>query len=80
MENRIRHYIAVDPDFCHGKPRFRGTRIPVTTVLELLEGGMTVEDILRGYPSLNLKAIQAALHYAVQRIENEEFLPLASGK
>lgn len=33
--------ITIDPDVCHGKPTIRKSRLLVTTVLELLAGGMT---------------------------------------
>lgn len=76
-ENGWKRYIAFDPGIQGGRPVFRGTRIPITVVLEYLEAGRTTEDILRGFPSLNRKAIQAALHYLLLRVREEEFIPLA---
>lgn len=38
--------ITVDPEVCHGKPCIRGLRYPAETMLELLGGGMTIDDIL----------------------------------
>ena len=76
LTKEISHYISRDRGFCHGRPRFRGTRIPLSTVLELLGSGMTIEEILRGYPSLNKRAVQAAIRYAAVRIQDEEFIPL----
>ena len=77
METVINHFISVDAQICHGRPRFKGTRIPLSTVLELLEGGMSIPEILDGYPSITEKSIRAAIGYARQRIEGEEFIPLA---
>lgn len=57
--------IVIDPAIRHGKPCIRGTRIPVTTILDLLAGGATPEEILAGYPDLAREDIQAALAYAM---------------
>ncbi len=42
----INNYITVDPEVCHGKPVFKGTRIMVYQILELLEGGVGMEAII----------------------------------
>ncbi len=44
--------IVVDPEVMDGVPTIKGTRIPVYVVLEMLEEGLSFEDILREYPSL----------------------------
>lgn len=67
-------YIAVDREVCHGKPCFKGTRIMVSIVLELLEAGETVEQILDAYPGLIPQHIQAALHVASELLQHEQFL------
>jgi len=36
----------------HGVPVFRGTRVPVQTLFEYLEGGDTLEDFLLGFPTV----------------------------
>ena len=56
--------ITIDPDICHGKPCIRGLRYPVENVLELLAGGMSVDDILVDYDDLERDDILAALAYA----------------
>lgn len=58
--------ITVDPEVCHGKPTVRGSRLLVTTLLELLASGMTWSEILADYPGLESEDIQACLEYAVQ--------------
>lgn len=60
----INQYIVADPKICHGKPTFKGTRVMVWQVLELLKAGETTKDIISDFPSLTLKHIQAALDYA----------------
>lgn len=62
MSNRI----TIDPNVCHGKPTIRGSRLLVTTILELLAGGAPWSELLQEYPSLEEDDIRACLEYAVQ--------------
>ena len=39
-------YIVADPDVCHGKPTFKGTRIMIWQVLEELGRGMSPDEII----------------------------------
>ena len=72
----IHRYIAADPQVCHGKPCFKGTRIMVATVLELLESGKDLQEIRKGYSSLQREHIRAALHLAHQLVERQgPFIP-----
>jgi uncharacterized protein (DUF433 family) len=59
--------IAVDPDICHGKPCFRGTRVTLSVVLDSLAEGATPGEILADFPTLKRQDIQAALAYAAER-------------
>ena len=66
--------ITIDPAICHGKPTIRGLRYPVETILELLAGGMSHDEILADHPDLEREDITAALAFAtrlsqVKRIE-----------
>ncbi|MBI3333629.1 MAG: DUF433 domain-containing protein [Candidatus Omnitrophica bacterium] len=73
-----RDYITVDREVCHGKPCFKGTRIMAASVLELLEAGQTVQQILEAYPLLTKQHIQAALHLASELLESEQYLTFPS--
>ncbi len=59
-----RDYIETDPDICHGRTRIRGTRIMVSVILDNLAAGLSVDDILESYPSLDRDDIKAAIFYA----------------
>ena len=72
----ISEYISVDPLICHGQPCFKGTRIMVYLILELLEDGKTADEIIKGYPQLTKRHIQASLHFAAEMIKSEEFIAL----
>jgi uncharacterized protein (DUF433 family) len=45
----IGRYIVNDPEICHGKPTFRGTRIMVSHVLEMVAEGISWEAIIQEY-------------------------------
>jgi len=57
-------HITVDPNICHGKACFRGTRILVSVVLDNIAAGETPESVLRSYPTLDPEGINAAIAYA----------------
>lgn len=68
----INKYVIADPEICHGKPTFRGTRVMVSLVLEMLEGGAGYDEILAAYPSLTQGHIRAALDFAA-RVAEQSF-------
>ena len=61
---RWQDHIVSTPDTLHGAPRFRGTRIPVSIVLDNLAAGATPQELHQDYPTLPKEAIPAALAYA----------------
>lgn len=71
--------IVIDPKICHGKPVVRGTRIPVAIVVGSLAGGMTFEEVEREY-NLTRDDIRAALKFAGELVEQEEYHPLATAQ
>jgi uncharacterized protein (DUF433 family) len=58
--------ITRDPEIMHGVPVFRGTRVPVQTLFEYLEGGDTIEDFLEGFPTVSRELAVEALEEARQ--------------
>jgi uncharacterized protein (DUF433 family) len=59
--------ISIDPEIRSGKPCIKGTRITVYDILEYLAGGMSEDEILQDFPSLDRKDIRAALGFAAAR-------------
>jgi uncharacterized protein (DUF433 family) len=64
--------IEIDPRVCNGKAVIRGTRIPVSVVLDQIASGDSWDDIVRGYPELKKQDIQAALIYASALLDHTE--------
>ncbi len=66
-----KEYIVSDPDILRGKPRVRGTRIPVGLVLGHLATGQSAQEILAEFPDLRSEHIAACLNYARDLAEFE---------
>jgi uncharacterized protein (DUF433 family) len=61
-----RDYITTDPNICDGQACIRGTRIPVSVILDNLAAGLSREEIMISYPALTIDAIQASTAYAAE--------------
>jgi uncharacterized protein (DUF433 family) len=64
MQINWRDYIVSTPDVLRGKPRIKGTRIPVSLILGYLALGSNYEEIIREFPDLTKEQIAACLDYA----------------
>lgn len=64
--------IELDPRVCNGRPVIKGTRIPVSIILELIAEREGWDAILTGYPELTKEDIQGALLYAKASLEHTE--------
>jgi uncharacterized protein (DUF433 family) len=60
--------ITVSPDVLSGTPVFTGTRVPVETLIEYLEGGDSIDDFLAGFPSVTRGHVVAFLEQAKERM------------
>ena len=59
----IEQMVVSDPDIMRGAPVYKGTRIPVDLVADMLAQGATTDEILEGYPTLNKEKIAIAPLY-----------------
>lgn len=48
----VKDLVEVDPEKMSGMPVFTGTRVPVNHLFEYLEGGETLDEFLRQFPSV----------------------------
>jgi len=74
-----RDYIVVDPNVCHGRACFSGTRVMVSVVLDNLAAGLAPARIRESYPSLTDQHITAALAYAAE-LSRERVVALSPPK
>jgi uncharacterized protein (DUF433 family) len=49
---------------CGGQPVFKGTRVPLRTVLDSLAEGATTDEILASFPTLTREDVAAAIAFA----------------
>ena len=61
MRNRVVHS---DPAILSGTPVFVGTRVPVQSLFDYLEGGETLDEFLRQFPSVSREQAVAAIDLA----------------
>ncbi len=66
-QRNLMERISVNPTICGGKPCVRGTRIYISIILDALAEGLTPQEIIDHYPSLQLGDIRAAMAYASSR-------------
>lgn len=65
--------IVIDPKVHFGKPCVAGTRIPVADVLELIQEGISFDEIIKKYyPDLELEDVKACVRYATELVRSEE--------
>jgi uncharacterized protein (DUF433 family) len=55
--------VESDPEIMRGAPVYRGTRIPVHAIADMLGQGATLAEILEGYPALTREKVELAQMY-----------------
>ena len=60
----LKEIVHSDPDILGGTPVFVGTRVPVRTLLDYLEGGEPLEEFLDNFPSVSREQAIAFLEEA----------------
>ncbi len=61
--------VIVDPKVCRGRPHIQGTGIYIAIILDALTQGLTPEQVIDHYPSLEVDDIHAAVVYATMLAE-----------
>ena len=61
---QLNEIVHSDPDILGGTPVFVGTRVPVQSLFDYLEGGETLDEFLRQFPSVRREQAVAALDLA----------------
>ena len=66
-------YIVADPAICHGRLTFKGTRIFVKDIVEMVAEGLDWDKIMEEWDNvINHEAIAEAVHLAGQTLEEKE--------
>ena len=61
---QLSEIVHSDPGILSGTPVFVGTRVPVQSLFDYLEGGETLDEFLRQFPSVKRDQAVAALEVA----------------
>lgn len=69
--------IIIDPAICHGKPVVRGTRTPVTVILNALAGGDSYETVQSDY-GITAEDIRACIAFASREVSEKSYHPLSA--
>ncbi len=75
MTDPVHTRITIGPEKMDGQPCIRGLRFPVVTVLRMVAGGMTTDEIIDEHPDLEADDVSAALNYAAEALA-EHYYPL----
>lgn len=62
--------ITVDPEILGGTPVFKGTRVPVKTLFEYLEDGLSLDYFVETFPSVTRPQAAAVLELGLHQIED----------
>ena len=63
-----RQVISVSPDVMGGTPVFKGTRVPIQTLIDYLEGGESINDFLEGFPTVTRDQVIELLEQAKEKV------------
>lgn len=66
--------ISIDPEVMSGTPVFSGTRVPVKTLFDYIEGGDDLAEFLDDFPSVTKEAAIIVLKMAKRSLTNEKSL------
>lgn len=57
-------FISVNPGRMHGEPCFRGSRVPIQTLFDYLEGGDPISEFLEDFPDITKEHAVAVIGLA----------------
>ena len=64
QRSRLDEAVWVNPQRMSGTPCFRGTRVPVQSLIDMLEGGETIDAFIKLYPPITREQVLAVLDFA----------------
>ena len=75
QSKQLNSIIEIDQEIMNGKPIFKGTRVPVSIVLEYLSLGWDLNDIKESFPSLSKRYVSRFIKYLSQEFKMNEKAP-----
>ena len=66
--------INIDPEIMVGTPVFNGTRVPIQTLFDYIEGGDDLNEFLDDFPSVSKELAILVLDMAIKTLTTEKVL------
>ena len=72
----LQDIISIDPEVLSGQPVFKGTRVPVESLFDHLEAGVSLDEFLDDFPSVSKQQAIAALEIANKLLTSKNIAKL----
>jgi uncharacterized protein (DUF433 family) len=72
----LKDLIVIDPEILGGQPVFTGTRVPVETLFDHLEAGVSLEEFLEDFPTVTKEQAIATLEIANKLLTSKNIAKL----
>lgn len=72
----IKNIITIDPEILGGQPVFKGTRVPVETLFQHLEKGVSLDEFLEDFPGVSREQAVSILEMAEKIVTSKNFAKL----
>jgi uncharacterized protein (DUF433 family) len=66
-------FINIDKEILGGTPVFSGTRVPIQSLFDHLEKGISVDDFLEDFPSVSKEKVIQILQFAEEILTSEKY-------
>ena len=61
--------ISIDPEVMSGTPVFEGTRVPVDALMNNLSAGVSLDEFLENFPTVNREQAIAVLKFSSETLQ-----------
>jgi uncharacterized protein (DUF433 family) len=72
----LKDLITIDPEILGGQPVFKGTRVPVETLFDHLEAGVSLEEFLEDFPTVTKEQAITTLEIANKLLTSKNIAKL----
>jgi uncharacterized protein (DUF433 family) len=64
----VGEHMVIDPEVVHGRLTFKGTRVPVSTIMTFIEEGLSIDEVVKEWPQIPPAAVREALRLASESL------------
>lgn len=68
----IKNHINIDQEILDGQPVFKGTRVPLETLFDHLENGISINEFLDDFPSVTREQVIAVIEIAAKLVSSKD--------